>query len=362
MSATSRRNRSKSRQRAVDVIVIDSDDDEDRKPAAKVRVVNTSHPPCISLLDDSDEENHGMSPNSKKRKSCVSSKRREDADRELAEKLQRQENFAFASKKASARKEKKAMAKSSDGKAVLAVQEIIALVKTAKEKYIDRHPALKQHSLEAVTIDDMVFFAKNLLVLQEEFMGKNISGYIDVGYHYTDQRNMTNIRTHGLLTSSDRQTNKVKATPKGSVFGDGIYTANNGTCFSNYGDTGLLVGRLKGKMVRAAGSLYIAPNQQVDANTIIGDKLIGVTTLGKQADSDGWPLEDSYHEIVLRSSAQCLPMIKFANALRQHKEGKECIRYMKKSLQEILDRLFNKGLHRSEIRNAPLINSSSLPT
>ena len=108
-------------------------------------------------------------------------------------------------------------------------------------------------------------------------------------------------------------------------------------------------------MVRAACGF--AANQAAvgDANTIVGDKMVGAAA-GKQVDSDGWPVDDSWHEIVLRSSAQCLPMIKFDKALRQHQEGKECVRFMKKSLQKILDRLFNKGLQRSDFRSATLIN------
>jgi deltex-like protein len=296
-------------------------------------------------------EEEGMAKSSEHVKS-----NHEVADWELAEQLQRQENLASEERET----EEEGMAKSSDGKAVLAVQEIIALVKSTKEMYLDGHPALKTYCIDAVTIDDMVFFAKNMLDLQEEFIRKGVSGYIDVGYHYTVGRNMDNIRTHGLLTSSDRQTNQVQAIRKGgSAFGDGIYTANNGTSFSNYGDTGLIVGRLKGKMVRAC--LFSPPiNQTIDANTIVGDKLTGLSMPGIQSDSDGWPLDDSYHEIVLRSSAQCLPIIKFDKALRQNSQGEECIRHLKKELESILNRLFNKGQLDSDIRNAPLVNSASL--
>ena len=133
-----------------DVIVIDSDSDNDnnenvidldRKPAAKKTTRDKSDgerkkladtKECISLLD-SDEENapntssHGMlllSPSSNKRKRDLYT-----SDRELAEQLQALEDKA--SKKASPRKEKRMMIKSNDGKAILAVQEIIALVKTA---------------------------------------------------------------------------------------------------------------------------------------------------------------------------------------------------------------------------------------
>lgn len=85
-----------------------------------------------------------------------------------------------------------------------------------------------------------------MLDLQQEFIGKNIPGYIgmhhaiilfafylafyardsikyfvfsnhfpDFGYHYTDPKNMNNIRTHGLMTLSDRTKSKVTATPRG---------------------------------------------------------------------------------------------------------------------------------------------------
>eukprot|EP00578_Thalassiosira_sp_NH16_P011193 CAMPEP_0181108426 /NCGR_PEP_ID=MMETSP1071-20121207/17624_1 /TAXON_ID=35127 /ORGANISM="Thalassiosira sp., Strain NH16" /LENGTH=744 /DNA_ID=CAMNT_0023192029 /DNA_START=36 /DNA_END=2270 /DNA_ORIENTATION=- len=388
------RHRRRRRAKTNEVIIIDSDTDDnedadlDRKPAAKntggandatprKKIKNTIIAPCISLIDSSDEENRpcvratvggvatmttsssqppkGRRKRRTKKPSLPTSHATEAADRELAERLQAQEDRAA---KASPRKEKEEMSASSEGKAVLAVQEIVALVGTVKENIARNHPALGRHSVEAVTIDDMVFFAKNMLDKQGEFIREQISGHIDVGYHYTEQKNMANIRTHGLLTKNERQTNNVKAVLKGSVFGDGIYTANNETTFSNYGDTGLLVGRLKGKMVRIAR--YLRPGQTVDANTIIGDKLTGVASYGKKVGIDGWPVDDIFHEFVLRSSSQCLPMIRFDKAMRDSNAGKACIKYMEKSLQGILDKIFNGG-QRSVPLNAPLITSTALP-
>lgn len=305
--ACSPRSAGRRRRRATtnnDLVVIDgsseSDDDDDdvdllvdRKPAAKKTDAGIESrsakkkdgsSQCISLLvDSSDEENNpngAAAARTKKRNrdeeatdrelakklqrmeedGARKADKREDtrrkrrnkeeeaADREMAEKLQRMEENA--ARKASASEERRQMAKSSDGKAVLAVQEIIALVKAAKERFIDSNRALQRHNVEAVTIDDMVFMAKNMLDKQEEFIHNQISGYIgvscdllffslfchyrafaqrlcglflllflgwteDVGYHYTDQRNIVNIRTHGLLTSAERQSNKVQAAPKG---------------------------------------------------------------------------------------------------------------------------------------------------
>lgn len=98
------------------------------------------------------------------------------ADRKLAQELQRMDDEA--SRKASPTKERNLMAKSTDGKAVLAVQEIIALVRTTKEQFIDTNPALRG-SIEAVTIDDMVFMAKNMLEKQKEFIDAQLPG--DIG-------------------------------------------------------------------------------------------------------------------------------------------------------------------------------------
>lgn len=98
------------------------------------------------------------------------------ADRKLAQELQRMEDKA--SRKASPTKERNLMAKSTDGKAVLAVQEIIALARTTKEQFIDTNPALRG-SIEAVTIDDMVFMAKNMLEKQKEFIDAQLPG--DIG-------------------------------------------------------------------------------------------------------------------------------------------------------------------------------------
>lgn len=109
-------------------------------------------------------------------KASKSSSHSASADRKLAQELQRMEDEA--SRKASPTKERNLMAKSTDGKAVLAVQEIIALVRTTKERFIDTNPALKG-SIEAVTIDDMVFMAKNMLEKQKEFIDNQIPG--DIG-------------------------------------------------------------------------------------------------------------------------------------------------------------------------------------
>ncbi len=119
------------------------------------------------------------------------------------------------------------------------------------------------------------------------------------------------------------------------------------------------MGRLKGSMVRVTGPLRLAPwsDKLVDANTIIGDKMKMVSQDAACHDRDGWPIHDTYHEIVLRSSAQCLPMAKFDRALQYHKEGRQCIQYLQDSLQQIIDRHYNEGMVSSDIHDAPFITT-----
>ena len=256
-----------------DIIVIDSDEEDDRKLPAQVSKQQSSQ--VISLLDSSDDDGSslGRTLGSKKRKSkskthsfsdreiasqlqsrvrqeskrWLSKRPKEgDADRLLAERLQQQENPLSKQASpllASPSKELKEMTSSTYGKAILAVQEIIAFVTKTKTT----HPILSQYNVDTVAQDDMVFLAKQMLDLREEFKAKKLPYRIDIGYHYTNASNMAEIRTNGLLSKADRESRSVKSNFNGSVFGDGIYTAENPTAFQHFGEVGLLVGRLQGK-------------------------------------------------------------------------------------------------------------------
>ncbi|EJK58624.1 hypothetical protein THAOC_21237 [Thalassiosira oceanica] len=376
-----------------EVIVLDGSDgdEDDRKPPAKLAGPSGGGPVMISLLDaensprlrkrkrggrlssstackpseatdlfDSQETDPGhvlkMQRRREKKKRALS--KAEEADRLLALKLQEQEDRA--SKRANSRKEKRLMQKSNEGRAVLAVQEIIALVKRVKDQYVSTSN-LRKFEVDSVTIDDMVFFATNMLDLQEEFVRNNVSGFIDIGFHYTGKENLANIRNHGLMTKAEREKGSVQVASKGAVFGDGIYTANGAVNFSNYGNLGIVVGRLQGNAVRAMRSF--AEHQRngnraaADANTMIGDKMIFVHSSGALA--DGWPCKDDHHEIVLRSSRQCLPMIRFDQGLIHTNEGKVLVEYIKKELEQIMNRLFNRNLRPNAVTDAQLLNPAN---
>jgi hypothetical protein len=166
------------------ISALDKDDVLDPKSIAKrsVGVTSSRSPTCFIrwLLDSSDEKNN-LNTNdrvSKKRK-----KKEAVEDQALAEQLQRIEADAAAKKAVKRKKrmeleERGEMLNSSDGKAVLAVQEIVALVQSVKDKYINGNPALQQLCVETVAMDDMVFMAKNMLDKQEDFTQRRVSGHI----------------------------------------------------------------------------------------------------------------------------------------------------------------------------------------
>lgn len=219
------------------------------------------------------------------------------------------------------------MKTSSQGKAVLAVTEILTSVKRIKEC----EPELGKY-VDIVATDDLIPITMTILGCQAAFLDSNIPAYIDIGYHYTEPESLTNIQINGLLTKKDRAERGAQSRNRGSFFGDGIYTANHPTSFSNYGSVGLLVGRLQGKSIRVLRRKVNL--HDIGINTVIGNK-------GPTRAQGPHHLTD---EVVLQSSSQCLPIIKYNKELLQHEHGVQYIQKIEKSLQRILDQHFNEGV------------------
>ena len=131
-----------------------------------------------------------------------------------------------------------------------------------------------------------------------------------------------------------------------------MYTSSNPAAFSAYGDVGLVVGRLQGKTMKVPKRLLPATCVN-SANTIIGDRL----RRNAELDNDGWPIDSSYNEIVLRTSSQCLPLIKYGVGLVKRRHGQECLASLEQSLGLILKELFNDVTPQQYDRNG---NSSPL--
>ena len=88
------------------------------------------------------------------------------------------------------------MLSSHSGKAVLLVQEVIALANQVNQAY----PSLKEFNIQSVSTNDMTYLAEQMLGKQAEFAEKNHPTHVDVGYHYTGIDNLPKIKTHGLMS------------------------------------------------------------------------------------------------------------------------------------------------------------------
>lgn len=308
----------------------DSDEDEVRKPTAK--------PTLSSAIPRSDGTNNGRKRQRLEERQTQSTI---ESDVTLAQKLQREEEEQL---KQEIQKEEKAMADNKSGKAVLAVQSIIKLVQDLKEKF-----PMYADCINEVSVDDMVYLAERLLGQQQAFVDRNIPAYVDLGYHYTSIENTEKIRENGLLTKNERAHQNIQVLKNhGSVFGDGIYTANNPIACSGYGAVGLIVARLQGTNVRVPFALKVHNfHVDEDVKSICGDKITEAMIQNEDFNDDGWPTNDYNHEVVLRSSSQVLPLVRYSKSLIKTSKGRKCIQQFESSLQSILDGLFNKGYQRA---------------
>ncbi|GFH49953.1 hypothetical protein CTEN210_06429 [Chaetoceros tenuissimus] len=151
---------------------------------------------------------------------------------------------------------------------------------------------------------------------QVKFKSRNVSSFIDIGYHYTQPTCAASIRSTGLRCS------------RNGNFGPGIYTGNNCKAFANRGSVGLIVLRIQGKTTSAVFDehAYRTNYRKESVNTVLGNK-----------NKDG---TDDKEEVVLQSSSQCVPIIIF-DAPRDNPFGEGCLDYIHKSLQRMIDSFLN---------------------
>ena len=147
-------------------LTLDEDDDEIAADAAYAR----------ALQDEEFQSPH------------ASSTHNNEADRLLAEKLQKK---MFAQDK---QKEDMAMDASITGKAWKFAERVLRLQQqvTMQESW----------GFQCVATDDMVFLAEKLFNLQANYQTLNKPFAVDIGYHYTRNENLENIRTVSFRTFS----------------------------------------------------------------------------------------------------------------------------------------------------------------
>lgn len=208
-------------------------------------------------------------------------------------------------------------------------------------KIVDCHKRLScscngSNMIKPIGVDDMFFTAKKIFECQSLFHRCGIDTKIELNYHYTKLNNITSIQQDGLMSQREMQHYR-----GGGSYGDGIYTSNNPFTFhGTYGSVGLLVAVLCGNKSERVPFLKRAQLlKKSKHNTIIGNK---------QADFyEGWSQRQLsfYDEIILQSSAQCLPLIQFESSLISTKSdphlGNEVIWAYHMNIHDILDDFFN---------------------
>jgi hypothetical protein len=211
--------------------------------------------------------------------------------------------------------EEKAMMCTTQGKALKFIQAVIEL----HESLRNMHPELGS-TFSTVAVDELVWLTERMIAEQEDMTAMNnvSSTHVDSGYHYTTLENLSYIRTKGLLTRKERSYHAIESMYNRSSYGDGIYTCNSATKYCSrrrYGPIGLLllVARLKG------------------------------------VDATSYNTYSSNSLVVLRSCAQCVPLIQFTSVPGDLLVLHHC------KLQALIDVFFNDEMA-TEVSTATILS------
>lgn len=251
--------------------------------------------------------------------------------------------------------EKQRMLSTNDGCAFLFVQSVLKVCKGLSDVLGDKDIILP------VSEDDMVYMAERLLELRDTFQAEGKDVTVDIGYHYTSSSALKHIQQDGLMTYSDRLSNKnlnqQEAEPSHALlFGDGVYTGNYPAEFTKYGKVGILVARLKGKKHRV---------QSDDVN--IGGTLknysmkpLNKAELGQAAIDAGYDTvvgnksfgRQPYYrldEVVLLRSSQCIPLVYFPSSLVKyyHTEVPEPIKHYLDVMEKAINTYLNQPMKKT---------------
>ena len=208
------------------------------------------------------------------------------------------------------------------GKALLFVEAVLELHNSLKQALLDADESssvssvatdkrvchMNMSDISILAKDDLVWLTARMFVKQDDMKAKYVDNRVDIGYHYTRPECLNRIRTDGLLTHRERTEEGIRSNYNGSRYGDGIYTCDNLTKYRNrrFGNVGILLARLKGR-----------------------------TTAFPEATSMTFAKGSL---IVLRSSAQCVPLVEFLC------EPNDWIVEYHCKLQALIDVYFNDGI------------------
>lgn len=188
------------------------------------------------------------------------------------------------------------------------------------------------HDVSLLARDDAVGLAERFRQCQNAFLQAKKPHTVTLGYHYTDDSNIQSIRERSLLSRPERQLNNAGPAQGGTLFGDGIYFANNPVAFNHYGDTGILVAMIKGQTSCHCDS--------VDTDSVIGNRMKNRTS-----ESSGEEEIEFWDETVIKTTNQCLPLLMFRKPVNPEDDEDflEQLWLAHCRLQACLDNLFNSG-------------------
>ena len=217
-----------------------------------------------------------------------------------------------------------------DCKASLLAHGVANIIQEAHTKYLSFARHIDITSFEFDKLGEQLH---RFLKQKKEFDDNNVSSFVDIGYHHTLPAYAASIQSTGLRCSE-----------KGT-FGPGVYTSDNPTAFaSHYRSVGLVVLRLQGKTTSTVFDkygykyehMYRKSHREDGVNTVLGNKnqLRG----------------EHYKEVVLQSSSQCVPIIIFDVPIG-NSIGEECIDYIHKSLQTMVNHFLGQNETRERTQN-----------
>ena len=212
---------------------------------------------------------------------------------------------------------------------------------------VEKAIALETEDFKTIARDDILYLAKRLLEAQADFKEKKIPCHVDIAYHHTQSANLETIRTNGLLSRNERdQRNVYSTTYNGSAYGDGIYCSTNPWKYacSRYGDTTILLARMKGFEKNVGSYRSLSGSNENDFNT----------------------LNVLFQDFcVLQGCKQCIPLFRFeAKFLRKHGVDDlhdaeyflQKLASFQRIVQNLLDQIFNDNIH-TEVDTAWADNS-----
>ena len=244
-------------------------------------------------------------PTEKKAIEIEKYKRQLENDRKFAE-----QHRANVSSKDSRDLAERQMMTSPHGKAWNFVNAVVKLHKEM-EQTIMQDTNMTNTGVTMVEDDALVWLVVRMIKKQQVFKAANIPTTVDLGYHWTQLKNMKMIKKCGLLSERERNELRVQAQHNRSTYGDGIYTSDSHTSHRNsgYGPVCLLVARLKG------------------------------TTSNLPSDHHATFVNSTNTIVKLPSSDQCVPLLQLLN----NQIADRYVTQYQRKVQSIIDSFFSEG-------------------